>query len=243
MVHEFNGEGDSFAGDPVAFKKYWTEYMDFIATATQQSPAEIRNDWPVGYAFISTKFTPVLKKYGYDIERAKAEGTPAEAAIGRRVEAGPNPAEQRAQAAVREYEGRVCNTAQPPAADVSFEGATPNKAYCQAVRAGNEAVSRQIIAKKWSIDAVRAFVTSDAYGTGLDKVESTAPAEIKADVQADAEWSRNQQVDVIAKFGYDARKLFLEGTEADRLTFQHSDPAVADHYARALAYEQQLCGE
>ena len=54
---------------------------------------------------------------------------------------------------------------------------------------------------------------------------------------------RNQQVDVLEKYGYDARKLFLEGTAADRAIFQQSDPAIAEHYARTVAYEEQVCGE
>jgi hypothetical protein len=241
MVHEFNGEGDAFTDDPVAFKKYWTEYMDFIATATKQSPAEIRADWPVGYDPLQ-QFTPILEKYDYNIARIKAEGTPAELAVGKRMDEGPGPKAQAAQDAVHEYEGRVCQTAQPPAADVSFANVTPNKAYCEDAQAANEAVGQQIIAKKWSVDAVRTFVTSDGYAAMYDKAKANAPAEIKGDVEADADWSTNQQVDVLEKYGYDARKLFLEGSAADRAIFQKSDPAIADHYARTVAYEEQVCG-
>jgi hypothetical protein len=241
MVHEFNGQGDSFVGDPVAFKKYWTEYMAFIDSAKQQAPAEIRDEFPVAYETVK-QFTPILQKYGFDVERAQAEGTPAELAVGKHMDEGPNEAEQSAQDAIHEYEGRVCQTAQPPAADVSFAGATPNKTYCEAVQAADDATGENIIAKKWSVDAVRTFVTSDAYAASYEKAKKIAPAEIKADVIADAEWSTKQQVDVLEKYGYDARKLFLEGTKADRAIFQKSDPAIADHYARTLAYEQQVCG-
>src|SRR5439155_17260421 len=89
-VHEFNGEGDAFADDPVAFKRYWTDYAEFVDTATQQSPAEIRDDWTTGYDLVR-KFTPVLEKYDYDLARAQAKGTPAELALGAQLDQGPNP--------------------------------------------------------------------------------------------------------------------------------------------------------
>ena len=91
-------------------------------------------------------------------------------------------------------------------------------------------------------DAVRAFLTSDAYKAGLDATAANAPAEIKADVIADVEWQRKQQVEVLEKFGYDVRRLLLDGTPEDRAIFQRSDPAIAGHYARTVAYEEQVCG-
>jgi hypothetical protein len=241
QVHEFDGQGDQFADDPVAFKQYWNDYIEFIDTETQQSPAELRDKWPVGYAVVK-QFTPLLEKYDYDLARIKAEGTPAELALGARFDGGPKPNEQAAQDAVHEYEGRVCQTQQPPAADVSFAGAKPNQAYCNSVEAGNEAAGK-VAQQKWSVDAVRTFMTSHAFQAGLDTAAAAAPVEIKADVLADVEWERNQQVDVLEKFGYDVRKLFLDGSVEDRAIFQRSDPAIADHYARTAAYEEQLCGQ
>jgi hypothetical protein len=240
LVHEFDGEGDEFADDPVAFKKYWGEWMTFIDTATRQAPPELRDDWVLTYPDVQ-KFTPVLEKYGYDIARAQAEGTPAELALGKKLDAPPAPEQQRAIDTVKEYEGRVCQTAQPPAADVSFAGAKKNQAYCDNVEAGDEAAG-EVAEQKWSVDAVRAFVTSDLFRSGLDQAQENAPAEIKADVLADVDWQRNQQVDVLEKYGYDVRKLFLEGTADDRAAFQRSDPRIADHYARTVAYEEQVCG-
>jgi hypothetical protein len=240
LVHEFDGEGGAFADDPPAFEKYWGEWITFIDTATQQAPAEIRDDWPLAYPNVKA-FTPVLEKYDYDIARAQAEGTPAELALGKRLDEEPPPEQQRAIAAVKEYEGRVCQTAQPPAADVSFAGAPKNQAYCDGVEAGDEAVEEQIAAKKWAVDAVRSFVTSDAFRAGLDKAAANAPAEIKADVLADVDWQRNQQVDVLEKYGYDVRRLLLEGSKEDRAIFQRSDPSIAGHYARTIAYEEQVC--
>jgi len=241
MVHGFNGDGSSFASDPVELRKYWGEWMDFIATATRQAPAEIRDDWPVAYDFMVKQFTPVLEKYDFDIARLKAEGSAAEIAVGERIDQDPTPDEQRAQDAVHAYEGRVCQTAQPEAADVSFAGVKANKGYCDAVKAANE-LAEQVAAKQWSIDAVRTFVTSDELATLANEAKQNAPAEITADVVADVDWQLNQQADVIEKFGYDARKLFLEGSAADRAIFQRSDPAIAEHYARTVAYEEQVCG-
>jgi len=241
QVHELNGDGDRFADDPVAFKQYWTDYVDFIATETRQSPPELRDKWPTEYAGVK-QFTPILAKYNYDIARIKAEGTPAELVVGGRFDEGPTPTQQAAQDAVHKYEGRVCQTAQPPAADVSFKGVKPNQAYCAAVAAGDEAAGA-VNAEKWSIDAVRGFVTGKAFAANLDTFAATAPLEIKADVLADVDWQRNQQVDVLEKFGYDVRKLFLDGSVEDRAIFQRSDPAIADHYARTAAYEEQLCGQ
>jgi hypothetical protein len=241
MVHELNGDGSTFASNPVALRKYWGEWLEYTSTATRQAPAEIRDDWPVAYDFMVSQFTPLLEKYDFDIARMKAEGTAAEIAVGERVDQNPTPEEQRAQDAVRAYEGRVCQTAQPEAADVSFAGVAANKAYCDAMKAAND-LAEQVAAKQWSIDAVRAFVTSDELATLANEAKQNAPAEIEADVVADADWQMNQQADVIAKFGYDARKLFLEGSTADRAIFQRSDPAIAEHYARTVAYEEQVCG-
>src|SRR5438477_505595 len=53
-----------------------------------------------------------------------------------------------------------------PAADVSFAGAKPNQAYCDSVEAGNAAAGK-VAEQKWSVDAVRTFVTSDAFQAGL----------------------------------------------------------------------------
>lgn len=241
MVHELNGDGDSFADDPVALEKYWGEYLAFVAAGSQQAPAEIQDDWSVGYDFLVKEFTPILEKYDFDIERAKAEGTPAELAIGKRVDEGPNEAEQRAQDAVHEYEGRVCQTSQPPAADVSFAGVKVNKSYCDASLAVDEYFGESVAAEKFSIEAMRVFATSDKLETLAEKAKANAPTEIKADVEANIDWTLNEKLDVIEKYGYDTRKLFLEGSAEDRAVFQDSDPAIADHYARVLAYEEQLC--
>jgi hypothetical protein len=241
MVHELDGDGDSFASDPVAFEKYWGEYMDFVATATRQAPAEIRDDWPIGHDFMVKHFTPLLEKYDFDVARAKAEGSAAEIAVGKRIEE-PTPAEQRAQDAILEYEGSVCQTSQPPAADVSFAGVTANQAYCEAAQAADELLGETVIADKFSIDGVRTFVTSDDFATLAGTAKQNAPAEIEADVVADVDWQLNQQVEVIEKYGYDIRKLFLEGSAADRAIFHRSDPAIADHYAKVAAYEEQVCG-
>jgi hypothetical protein len=242
LVHEFNGTGDAFADDPAAFGAYMREYLAFLVTADGQAPAEIRDDWTAGYNFLITKLKPLFDKYDYDIERIKAEGTPAELAIGQRADAGPNEAEDAGQSAVHAYENTVCDTGQPEAADVSFAGAKPNQAYCGAVHEA-DTLTESVATKKWSVDAVRALVTGDKYAALNDKVKEIAPAEIKADVIADSDWSTTQQVDVLEKYGYDVRKLFIEGTRADRQAFQKSDPAIADHFARTLAYEEQLCGD
>jgi hypothetical protein len=242
LVHEFNGTGDTVADDPAAFGKYMREYLAFLVTANGQAPAELRHHWTAGYAFLITKLKPLFDKYDYDIERIKTEGTPAELAIGQRADAGPNEKEDAGQSAVHAYENKVCDTGQPEAADVSFADATPNQAYCNTVHQGDE-LTQSVAAKKWSVDAVRALVTGREYAALSKKAKETAPTEIKADVIADSDWSTMQQVDVLEKFGYDVRKLFLEGTQADRQTFQKSDPAIADHFARTLAYEEQLCGD
>ena len=55
-------------------------------------------------------------------------------------------------------------------------------------------------------------------------------------------WTRDKQLPVLAKFGYDMRKVLLDGTPADRAALNKSAPAIRDHYARTLAYEQQVCG-
>ena len=98
---------------------------------------------------------------------------------------------------MHEYEDRVCQTGQPPAADVSFAGAKKNQAYCDAVQAGERVGRRdRSVATKWSIDGVRSFVTSDEFAALAAKAKANAPAEIKADVIADTDWQLNEQADV-----------------------------------------------
>ncbi len=136
----------------------------------------------------------------------------------------------------------MCGTEQPAAADVSFEGAEKNQAYCDAAQTIDGSFEDEVAGKGFSQEALRTWLTSDAVAPMLDAIEANAPAEIKADVLADSEWIRGPWTDVVEKYDYDARKLMLDGTAADRATFNFSDPAVAEHYAREQAYEEQVCG-
>jgi hypothetical protein len=90
--------------------------------------------------------------------------------------------------------------------------------------------------------ALQAIVESDDFDAGLSAEVDAAPAEIHDDVAAVAEWTRERHVPLLERYDYDLARVLLEGTAAERRTWQYSEPEIADAYARVVAYEEQLCG-
>ena len=88
---------------------------------------------------------------------------------------------------------------------------------------------------------MRELVTGDRFTELLDGLNDAAPAEIAADVRADTEWFRTRWSDVVAKYDYDLRGIYLDGTPEDLTVFNRTHPDVLEHASRNVAYEEQVC--
>jgi len=235
-AHEMDGDGDT-KHNPEELRTYWYEYVDFLVEGARTAPASLQDDWFVGYEVPRIQGTAIFEKYEFDRERMEEEGTDAEEAWFE-----PTAEQRAAQDAVHEYEARVCFTAQPSPADISFDGVEADVGYCEAVAALDGTIEEDVTAEKMAPEAVRSFLTGD-YEALLDEVDANAPPEIEADVHAVVAWDRNEWLAAIEKYDYDFRKLFNEGDAADRAAINTADPAIRDQFARTLAYEEQLCDD
>jgi hypothetical protein len=115
-VHELVPIDDT---DPTVAEAYWGEYIAFVNDGERLAPKPIRDDWRI-YAASSRSVTPVLEKYGYDLNLLFATATAEEQAVFE-----PGPAVQEAQRNVLRYESEVCGAQPPLPASVSFAGETP----------------------------------------------------------------------------------------------------------------------
>jgi hypothetical protein len=236
QVHELDGgEGDD-QPNPAALRKYWNEYVIFEETLLHDAPPEIRDEVVVKVSAIRSLMTPLMEKYDFDAKRMQREGTAVERAL---LEE-PPPDIKKAQEAQHAYEDRVCGVASPPAADVVFESNASSKAYCAALSTLNSSFAKGENSR-FDPDVVRTVFTADSFTESLDAVNETAPAGIAADVEAESEWLRTRWSNVFAEFGYDIRRIWLEGTPEDRAVFTLSHPDVVQHAARTTAYEEQVC--
>jgi hypothetical protein len=221
-------------GNPTWLRTYMDEYVAFVDEAASEAPDELADEWTLSSDGLKTTVIPVLEKYGYDIERIMAEGTPEEQAVSE-----PSPDVAAAQATILEYEAMTCGSAQPAAADVEFAGPTV-AAYCEASATLDGAFGEAIAAEN-SPAAMEQLLSSDEWTQLMSTMESSAPDEIKADVIAINAWDREKKIPLTGRYDYDIRRLLLEGTAAERAVLQSTDPAIREHYARVAAYEQQLC--
>jgi hypothetical protein len=60
------------------------------------------------------------------------------------------------------------------------------------------------------------------------------------DVEADTGF-RTRWSDVVARYGYDLRGIYLHGTPEDLAVFNRTHPDVVEHASRTTAYEEQVC--
>jgi len=235
-AHEMTPRDDA---DPAVFRPYWQEYLAFVANGTRLSPKPIHDDWAV-YAANVKKQTAVAEKYGYDQGRVEREATDAEKAV---IQS-PGDKVEGAFHEVIGYEALTCSAGQPPAADVSFKGEKPGP-YCDVLKTDNE-YNQPLRDSGFDPKLVRQAMTDpakEAERHAIDsKFVSTAPPAIRDDVKAEVAWWHEEQTPVIARYGYDMRKVLLTGSAKEREALQLTDKKVRDHYARALAYEQQVCG-
>jgi hypothetical protein len=232
-----NGEGFD-QPDPAALRRFWNDYVISEETMLRQAPPEIHADVEVKVAFIRTQLTPLMERYDFDLERMRRDGTAAEqSAI-----FGPPPATvQEAQQTAYAFEDRACGTApSPPAADVVFEADGSSKRFCAAVSAFDGELEK-VASSRFDPEVMRTFVTGDRFVEVLDGLDDTAPAAIAGDVEADTDWFRTRWSDVVDRYDYDLRRIYLDATPEDLAVFNRTHPDVREHATRTTAYEEQVC--
>jgi hypothetical protein len=90
---------------------------------------------------------------------------------------------------------------------------------------------------------MRTFLTGDRFTEVLDGLDAAAPAEIEVDVEADTDWFRTRWSDVVARYGYDLRRIYLDATPEDLAVFNRTHPDVLEHTSHDTAYEEQVCDD
>jgi hypothetical protein len=222
--------------DPTAFKVYWDKYLAFMGQGVRLAPKSIHNDWVTYHAAVG-KQTPVLQKYGYSKPRLEQEASADEKALFE----SPGDAAQAAFHNLLVYEAQTCSAAQPLAADEDFSNEKPG-AYCEVVAKDNEH-NGPVFEAGAAPAGVKTLVEDKPYLTKVDAdFLASAPGVIREDVKAVVAWWQQRQRPVVAKYGYDIRKILLTGSDKDRRALQLTDKDVASHFARTVAYEEQVCG-
>ena len=237
-VYELD-HGEAFdQSSPAALRVFWSAYLASEETLLRQAPRQIRAAVEVKVRFVRTRLAPVLEKYGFDLERLRREGAPAERAA---VFQGPPPAVQRAQAAQYAFEDRACGTQPAPAAaDVVFVSESSSEAYCGALAGFDDALGA-IASSRFDPGIMRSVVTGDRFARLLDRLEGEAPPAIAHDVEAEADWYRARWRDVVSTYGYDLRKIYVDATPEDLAVFNRTHPDVVEHASRITAYAEQVC--
>ena len=235
QVHELDGGTGDDQPNPVAFRAYWKDYLEFNKTSLRHAPAEIRDEWIASDRAIRTVLTPVLEKYDFDVQRIAKEGTAAEKALGE-----PSLEVKKAQDTIHAYEDRACGVATPAAAQVAFKAGSSSKAYCTALSTFNHGFE-EVESSRFDPEAMRTVFTADSFAESLDSLEDAAPSAIAADQEAVSEWFRTRWSDVIGEFDYDIRRILVDGTPEDRAVFTFSHPDVVEHDSRLTAYEEEVC--
>ena len=224
---------------PAALRRFWNVYLRSEETMLRQAPPEIRTDVMVKVRFIRTRLAPTLVRYAFDLKRLERQGTATERAT---VFRAPPADVQQAQEAQYAYENRNCGTApSPPPADVDFEDDGSSRSFCAALRAF-DIEADEVASSRFDADVMRAFVTGERFSAILDRLDDTAPAAIADDVRADTEWFRTRWSDVVARYGYDLRRIYLHATSEDLAVFNRTHPAVVEHTSRETAFDAQVCG-
>lgn len=232
-----NGEGFD-QPDPAALRTFWNAYLISEETMLQQAPAPIRDEVDVKVGYIRSRLTPLMEKYDFDLKRMHREATTAEQAA---IFQAPPAEVQKAQEAAGVFEDRACGTApSPPSAEVVFEASASSRHYCAALSVFNSELD-EIVSSRFDPDVMRAFVTGDRFAEVLDGLDGAAPSEILADVVADTEWFRTRWTDVMALYGYDLRRIYVDGTPEELAVFNRTHPDVLEHTSRTTAYEEQVC--
>jgi hypothetical protein len=234
QVHELTPYDRS---DPAVLEAYMGEYGDFVTDAAAAAPDEIHDEWALVDEAVNTTLIPLMARFGFDGARAQAEATPEELALMNE----PPPAVQDAQEATHRYEALVCAAMQPPAADEHFTGPA-DSAYCVATR-NWDAAWGGIIGDGADPAAIEALLTGGQLEQLRAEAGAAVPEAIAVDWHAVDDFTQEQKLPLLAEYGYDIRRVLLEGSPEERAVLNGTDPAISEPYARVLAYENQVCGE
>jgi hypothetical protein len=235
-AQEIDGGGAYDQHNPAALRKWWNAYVVFEETMLREAPSEIRHDVAIKVSFIRTFMSPLLEKYDFDAKRMEREAAAEAASF-----LDPPPDVRKAEDAQHAYEARTCGTEpSPPAADVVFTAGGSSKRFCTALSAFDSELDK-VAFSRFDPDVLRTLVTGDRFSEVLDGLDRTAPPEIAADVEADTEWFRTRWSDVVAKYDYDIRRIYVNATPEDLAVFNRSHPDVAEYASRNTAYEEQVC--
>ncbi len=185
-VHNFAGDGDAVADDPVALKKWVGEYVSFLEDGLRLAPDSIHDDWVTYSEVPRVKLPAIMKKYGYDIKRMEAEGTDAE----KRVDRAERGAGRRPGRRPRVREPGLRNRAASRGRRVvRGRRDEPGVLRC---RASDRRFVRRRGCRRGVHPGGLPGLDEERRLALLDPIEANAPAEIKDDVLADAEWIRDQ---------------------------------------------------
>ena len=223
-------------GSPPVEKKYWEDYAAFLKHAENVAPAEIESAYKPYADNGINNVLPILRKYGFDQKRFESTATAAEK---KAVESNP-PGVDEAFGKILAYEWQVCGNGTPDAAtNVKFTG-EKTSAYCVEEKSAMEAFGK-IQDAGYTPEAAKAFFTGSTFANAVAKSESIAPEAIKSDVAANVNWIRTKQLPVLMKYGYDIKRIKLEGSPDERFAMDMSAVEIRDVERRLNAYDKQVC--
>jgi hypothetical protein len=238
-VYELDHGGGFDQPTPAALRRWWNAYLISEETMLQQAPPEIHAAVGAKMRFVRTRLTPLVEAYEFDLKRLRRAGSAAEQAV---IFQTPPSEVQEAQAAASAFEARACGTQpSPPAADVVFGAEGSSQTFCTTLSAFDGELD-EVVSSRFDPNVFRTLVTGERFMELLDGLDTAAPAEIAADVQADTNWFRTRWSDVVARYGYDIRRIYLDATPEDLAVFNRTHPDVLEHTSRDTAYEEQVCG-
>jgi hypothetical protein len=233
-VHELTAFDPS---DAESTRQFFADYQSHINASSKDAPKDIEAPWKTNANAFNTLFMPMLERHGFSFDRVMREGSPEDQAL-----LAETPADvAAAQSQIQAYDATVCGSAQPPAADVVYEGpAAPG--YCEGQQA-IDARMEELAADGFQPAAFRALVASPEFQELLFAGPSVAPPELQADEVAIEQFTRDRMLPLLERYDYDVRRLLLEGSPADRAVFQSADASIRDAFARTEAYITQLCAD
>ncbi len=224
-------------GSVASETKYWNDYAAFLKHGQDVAPSEIKPAWELYANNGLNNVIPVLRKYGFDEKRFTSEATAAEKKAVMETSQEFDKQFER----ILGYEWQVCGNGTPDSAtDVKFTG-DKNSAYCKDEAEGQDAFNK-VRESGFDPAVVKAFFTSKELADSLPARLRDAPANIKADVEADVDWIRTKQIPALAKWSYDFTKVKLQAPAADRFAIDMSAVEIRDVERRLNAYDEQVCG-
>lgn len=221
--------------DPVALKADFLGALTSLDEARSLAPADIADAWAVKAGIEHGSFAPMFEKYGYDEAKIRSTGSAQEKAL---LDGDPGAGEE-ADARIYSYDGQVCGMYPPPAADVAFTGDASSPFCMNEVKDQEEAGA--FFAAGADPEALRALYAGPSVAAYHETSGRTAPPEIRDDVIARNKFQADRAGPVLEKYGYDVRRVLLEGSAEERRVFNSDAPEIRDPVARVEAYQAQVC--